>query len=84
MLEEIQKTFSSIPGIEQVTVNPETGSLVLRYDTDQRDDFHAGFTQRFNEHADHPQRHQRPPTNEIDALASKAGAKIIALVRVVA
>jgi hypothetical protein len=50
MLEEIQKTFSAIPGIEQVVINPETGSVVLRYDADQHDDFHAGFTHRFNEH----------------------------------
>jgi Heavy metal associated domain 2 len=72
MLEEIQKTFSAIPGIEEVVVNPATGSLVLRYDTYRHDDFRAGFTQRFNEHhADHPQPHHRPPTNEIDALARK-------------
>ena len=47
MLEEIQKTFSAIPGIEQVVINPETGSVVLRYDADQHDDFHAGFTHCF-------------------------------------
>jgi hypothetical protein len=73
MLEEIQKTFSLIPGIEQVVINPETGSVVLRYDADQHDDFHAGFTHRLNEHhAGHGHtNHHRPPSNEIDALASK-------------
>jgi hypothetical protein len=72
MLEEIQKTFSAIPGIEQVVINPETGSVVLRYDADQHDDFHAGFTHCFNEHhAGDAQPHHRPPTNEIDALARK-------------
>jgi hypothetical protein len=72
LLEEIQKTFSAIPGIEQVVVNPETGSVVLRYDADRHDDFHAGFTHRFNEHhAGHGHAHHRPPSNEIDALASK-------------
>ena len=72
MLEEIQKTFSAIPGIEQVVINPETGSVVLRYDADRHDDFHAGFTHRFNEHhAGHAAAHHRPPTNEIDALANK-------------
>jgi cation transport ATPase len=72
LLEEIQKTFSAIPGIEQVVVNPQTGSVVLRYDADQHDEFHAGFAHRLNEHqASQPQPHHRPPTNEIDALARK-------------
>jgi cation transport ATPase len=72
MLEEIQKAFSAIPGIEEVAVNPETGSVVLRYDVDQHDDFHTGFTHRFNEHhAGHAHKNHRPPTNEIDALANK-------------
>src|ERR1700687_4139056 len=72
MLEEIQKTFSAIPGIEQVVINPETGSVVLRYDADRHDDFHTGFTHRFNEHhAGHAAAHHRPPSNEIDALARK-------------
>jgi hypothetical protein len=71
MLEEIQRAFSTIPGIEQVVVNAETGSVVLRYDTERHDDFHVGFTHHLNEHhGGHPQPH-RPPSNEIDALASK-------------
>jgi hypothetical protein len=72
LLEEIQKTFSAIPGIEGVVVNPETGSVVLKYDVDRHDDFHAGFTRRINEHhGGHVLAHRRPPTNEIDALATK-------------
>ena len=69
LLEEIQKTFSAIPGIEEVTVNPETGSVVLRYDTDRHDDFHTGFAHRYEHHAGHHP--HKPPSNEIDALASK-------------
>jgi cation transport ATPase len=71
LLEEIQKTFSAIPGIEQVVVNPETGSVVLRYDTDQHDNFHAGFSHRMNEHHGGNHHSHRAPSNEIDALASK-------------
>ena len=69
LLEEIQKTFSVIPGIEEVRVNPETGSVVLRYDTDRHDDFHAGFVHHYEHHAGHHP--HKPPSNEIDALASK-------------
>jgi hypothetical protein len=72
LLEDIQKAFSAIPGIEQVVVNPETGSVVIKYDADRHDDFHAGFTHRFNEHHDgHVPAHRPPPSNEIDALARK-------------
>ncbi len=68
-LNEIKQTFSLIPGIEQVDVNPDTGSIVLRYDPDRHDDFHAGFHHHCDHH--HGGAHQRPPTNEIDALANK-------------
>jgi hypothetical protein len=72
LLEEIRKAFSAIPGIEQVAVNPETGSVVLKYDADRHDDFHAGFTHRFNEHhGNQVPAHRPPPSNEIDALAAK-------------
>jgi hypothetical protein len=72
LLEEIQKTFSAIPGIERVDVNPETGSVVLRYDSDRHADFQAGFTRRLNENQPPPlPRPKKPPSNEIDALASK-------------
>src|SRR5271166_3750461 len=70
LLEEIQKTFSAIPGIEQVVVNPQTGSVILRYDTDRHHDFHAGFSHHLAEHQAPPRPH-KPPSNEIDALASK-------------
>ena len=40
---------------------------MLRYDPDAHH-FHAGFDRHLHEH--HDQRH-RPPTNEIDALATK-------------
>jgi cation transport ATPase len=72
LLAEIQKTFSVVPGIEEVSVNPETGSVVLRYDPDRHDDFHAGFAHRYEQHAGHHPHHPpKAPSNEIDALASK-------------
>lgn len=64
LLEQIKQTFSVIPGIEQVTVNPSTGSIVLHYDTERHDEFHGRL-----EH--HTGGHYKPPTNEIDALATK-------------
>jgi Heavy metal associated domain 2 len=65
LLEQMKQTFAVIPGIEEVTVNPATGSLVLHYDVDHHDAFHGHL-----EH--HTGGHDRPaPTNEIDALANK-------------
>ena len=64
LLEQIKQTFSVIPGIQQVSVNPSTGSLVLHYDTERHDEFHGRLQQ-------HTGGHDKPPTNEIDALANK-------------
>jgi hypothetical protein len=67
-LEEYKQTLSLIPGIEQVEVNPDTGSIVLKYDPDRHEDFHAGFHDHCNQHH---AAHHRPPTSEIDSLANK-------------
>lgn len=64
LLEQIKQTFSAIPGVEQVTVNPSTGSVVLHYDTERHDEFHGRLQQ-------HTGGHEKPPTNEIDALANR-------------
>jgi hypothetical protein len=64
LIEQIQQMFAVIPGIENVTVNPTTGSVVLHYDTDRHDEFHGKL-------AHHTGGHEKPPTNEIDALANK-------------
>ena len=64
LLEQIKQTFSVIPGIEQVTVNPTTGSVVLHYDTEKHDEFHGHLHH-------HTGGHFKPPSNEIDSLASK-------------
>ncbi|MBR0799733.1 hypothetical protein JQ615_30615 [Bradyrhizobium jicamae] len=64
LLEQIKQTFNVIPGIEQVTVNPTTGSVVLHYDTERHDEFHGRLQH-------HTGGHHKPPSDEIDALASK-------------
>jgi hypothetical protein len=71
-LEAYKATLALIPGIEGVETNPETGSIVLKYDPDRHHDFHAGFEDHCRDHHDH---HHKPPTNEIDALASKIQAE---------
>ena len=64
LIEQIKQMFSVIPGIEEVTVNPTTGSVVLHYDTDHHDEFHGRLQH-------HTGGHFKPPNNEIDALANK-------------
>lgn len=68
-LEEYRETLSAIPGIESIEVNPETGSVVLKYDAGRHQEFHSGFNDHVSRH--HGPGQHRPPTNEIDALASK-------------
>jgi hypothetical protein len=59
-------TLSLIPGIQRIEVNPDTGSIVLKYDPGQHDDFHAGLHSHARQH-----HHQHIPGTEIDALANK-------------
>jgi len=66
MLQQIAQTFAAIPGIERITVNPTTGSLVIRYDADQHDEFHG----QFHRHVGHAGGY-RPPATQIDDLAEK-------------
>ena len=61
LLRQIGETFGAIPGIEQVTVNATTGSVVLHYDADRHDEFHG------HSRAMHDIR--RPPATEIDKIA---------------
>jgi hypothetical protein len=66
LLKQISETFGAIPGIEEVTVNPTTGSVVLHYDTDRHDEFHGSFAHHYHAHAD-----ERPPATELDKLAER-------------
>src|SRR5215471_7191942 len=44
LLKQISEVFGVIPGIEEIIVNPTTGSVVLHYDTDRHDEFHASHS----------------------------------------
>jgi hypothetical protein len=66
LLKQISDTFGAIPGIEQVTVNPTTGSIVLHYDADRHDEFHGSFEHHYHAHGN-----GRPPSTEIDELAHR-------------
>jgi len=65
LLQRIGETFAGIPGIERVTANPTTGSLVLHYDHKQQESVHRNLRGRLANQAPEP-----PPT-QIDDLASK-------------
>ena len=65
LLQQIGKTFAGIPGIERVTANPTTGSLVLHYDRGKQESVNRQLRGRLDD-----QRYVPPPT-QIDELASK-------------
>ena len=70
LLQQIGETFGVIPGIEQITVNPTTGSVVLHYDLERHDEFHGSFRERYNYHSAQPVG-LPPPRTEFDELASR-------------
>jgi len=64
LAEQIKQTFSAIPGIEHVIINPTTGSVVLHYDVDRHEELHGHLHH-------HTGGHYVPPVTEIDSLANK-------------
>lgn len=66
LLRQISDTFGVIPGIEHITVNPTTGSVVLHYDTDQHHEFHGHFHEHVGRAHDY-----EPPATQIDEIARK-------------
>ena len=67
LLREIGEAFGVIPGIERVTVNEVTGSVVLHYDTDHHAAFNQGLSQGFLS----PNQSYRAPATDIDNLARR-------------
>jgi Heavy metal associated domain 2 len=66
LLKQISEVFGVLPGIEQITVNPATGSIVLHYDADRHDEFHGRFQHHYHSHGV-----QHPPSTELDELAHR-------------
>jgi hypothetical protein len=50
LLKQISEAFGAIPGIEQITVNPTTGSIVLHSDADRHDEFPGTFQHHYGAH----------------------------------
>jgi Heavy metal associated domain 2 len=50
LLKQISEVFGVIPGIEEIAVNPTTGSVILHYDADRHDEFHGSFRQHYEAH----------------------------------
>ena len=71
LLREIAETFGVIPGIERVTVNATTGSVILHYDTASHHTFHERLSQGFLS----GNQAYRPPSTEIDEFANKIQAE---------
>ena len=72
LLRQISETFAAVPGIEQITINPATGSMVVHYDVDQHDEFHGQLRHHYDRARpdDYP-----PPKTQIDELTNKIEAE---------
>src|SRR5262249_28392547 len=66
LLRQISDTSGVIPGLEQITVNPPTGSVVLHYDPDQHHEFHGLLHEPVAQTLAN-----QPPATEIDEIARK-------------
>jgi cation transport ATPase len=72
LLRQISETFACVPGVEQITVNPATGSMVVLYDADQHDEFHSRLQHHYNGAG---LDYCTPPKTEIDDLTNKIEAE---------
>jgi hypothetical protein len=76
LLKEISDMFSAIPGIEEVVVNPTTGSVLLNYDVDRHDEFHGSFQEQYAMHAPPPQNGMmHGASTELDELTNRIEAE---------
>lgn len=50
LLKQISDVFAVIPGIEDIVINPTTGSVIINYDTDFHDEFHGAFREHHAAH----------------------------------
>lgn len=48
-LERVKRAISPMHGVKNVDVNPSTGSVVVHYDTEAHEDFHAALTRHAEE-----------------------------------
>jgi hypothetical protein len=79
LLQQISEVFASIPGIEEITTNPATGSVVLHYDVDRHDEFHGSFRPHYEAHAANPTPHGAD--TELDRLTRSIEAEAEFLAR---
>src|SRR5262249_32693380 len=70
-LASYKEVLSLLPGVEDIEVNPVTGSIVLNYDPDLNRNLHTRIDDHLDGHSHRPSPRPRPPTNEIDAVAQK-------------
>jgi Heavy metal associated domain 2 len=75
LLKQISEMFGVIPGIEEISVNPTTGSVVLHYDTDRHDEFHGSLQQHAAAHGMTNGSGPHGADTELDKLANSIEAE---------
>src|SRR5437879_5091518 len=72
-LQRIKEAISPMPGVNEVIINPVTGSVVVHYDPD----IHENFHDHFGEHAERENLFalKPPELTEADEIAAKIEAE---------
>jgi hypothetical protein len=71
LLEQVKEALGAIPGVNEVSANPATGSVILHYDPDQHGDFHLTLENHGKDHIIMPSRAlpAHAPVTEVDECA---------------
>jgi len=67
LLEQIRQTVLAVPGVTEVSVNPQTGSVIMHYDQHTHDDFHQHLAHCCKDH--HLEVCREPALSEVDEMA---------------
>lgn len=84
LLKQVSELFGVIPGIEEITVNPTTGSIILHYDADRHEEFHGNFRQHYEAHgaaSGSVNGRMHGADTELDKLTNSIGAEAEFLAR---
>ncbi len=72
LLQQIRQAMGSIPGVQRVSVNPATGSVILEYDPEHHADFHLKLEDHGKEHVSVK---RAPALTEVDEMAETLEAE---------
>jgi hypothetical protein len=75
VLDRFQQGFSVVPGVEKVSTNADTGSVIVHYDPRLKLEFECALCQHIDSHHAHEHEQAARPGDEVEAAMAKIHAE---------